>query len=70
MTDTPVTSSRIGQTASIQLGRPDTGRFTVAVTVLEERKQFGRQEYRVTPVSGSGSNWVASIQFNDNEAAQ
>ena len=33
------------------------------VTVLDARQSYGNVQYLVTPVAGSGKNWVANISW-------
>lgn len=49
------TTKLIGKTATLAI---DGLRF--AVTILDARSVFGRADYQVAPVTGSGSKWVSS----------
>lgn len=48
-------AARIGSEAQYA---PGTG-LTFPVTVTDARKAFGRTDYRITPLGGSGAVWVA-----------
>jgi len=51
--------SRSGTRPAGHLAHTEQGRALVLdVMVLEERQAYGRHEYLVTPVEGTGSVWV------------
>lgn len=41
-------------------GAARNGGFVVAVKIVDARSQFGRTDYLITPVNGSGEMWVST----------
>lgn len=44
---------------------PNGQSLTFEVNILETRKMFGRTEYLVTPVTGSGEVWKESVTLKE-----
>lgn len=51
-------AKRIGTSAKLNLGE-----ITVEVTIADVRSNFGRADYRVTPLRGSGLTWVSEARL-------
>ena len=52
----------LGKTATYRCNGLD-----VAVKILDARAVFGRIDYQITPVAGSGSAWVQSLAIDEEE---
>ena len=55
-----------GRESAIKVGGTyslPTGDLTLAVTVLNVRTAYGRDDAKVTPVAGSGETWVAAYRL-------
>lgn len=52
---TSESSKLIGQTATLSIDG-----LCVRVTILDAREVFGRSDYQVSPVTGTGTKWVSS----------
>jgi hypothetical protein len=50
---------RIGKTVAVRL---EEGKLTVACKVVDARVNYGRTDYLVTPVAGSGETWVGDAR--------
>lgn len=40
-------------------------KLTIDVNIINERSVFGRTEYLVTPVAGSGEVWKQDVQIKE-----
>jgi hypothetical protein len=40
------------------------GKMKIKVKVIDARKSYGRDDVLITPVSGSGSQWVDAIRLH------
>ena len=49
------------QKGIIEVEMPNGSVLKVEVNILETRKMFGRTEYRVTPLAGSGEVWKEQV---------
>ena len=53
------------QKGTIEVEMPNGQSIKVEVNILETRKMFGRTEYRVTPVAGSGEVWKEQVTLTN-----
>ena len=59
MTTAKQLATDIGRTGAIRLGA-----LTVGVQILDTRRAYGNTQWLVTPITGSGSVWVNSVNLD------
>ena len=55
----------LGRTATYHVNSLD-----IKVIIKDARAVFGRIDYQITPVAGSGSAWVQSLAIDEEEEVQ
>jgi hypothetical protein len=60
-------ATAIGRRGSMRVRGSSLGFF---VDVVDVRERFGQTDYLVTPVAGSGTQWVAAFNVTLEEAGQ
>jgi hypothetical protein len=55
-----LTTIKPGETYSLP-----TGDLILAVRVLQLRSAYGREDAQITPISGSGTTWVAAYRLRE-----
>jgi hypothetical protein len=55
----------VGCSADLHTEHTPAGALAFRVTIKDARKVYGRTDYLVTPVSGSGEQWVSAERVSN-----